>query len=211
RVDRFIANSNYVRQRIAKYYRRESVVINPPIDVGRFTVGYGPRSGFVVVSRLIPYKRVDLAVQACTKLNLPLTIIGDGSELAKLQAMAGPSVHFAGRLSDAEIADELGRAQAFIFTADDDFGLTPLEAMACGTPVIALGKGGATETVVKGTTGSWFLEQTPESLGEVLQKFNSEDYDPAKIRNHAERYDQSVFIKKIHKYVIDQMETYKKG
>lgn len=206
RVDAFVANSQYVSSRIAKFYRRESEVINPPIDVKRFKVHHGPRSGFVVVSRLIPYKRVDLAVQACTELNLPLNVIGDGSELARLQAMAGPSVRFSGRLDDAQIAEELGQAKAFIFTGEEDFGLTPLEAMACGTPVIAFAKGGALETVVNGTTGSFFAEQTVESLKVALQAFKPESYEAAKIRTHAEGYDQAIFIKKIQQFVDKKLE-----
>ena len=161
---------------------------------------------FVVVSRLIPYKRVDLAVQACTELNLPLNVIGDGSELARLQAMAGPSVRFSGRLDDAQIAEELGQAKAFIFTGEEDFGLTPLEAMACGTPVIAFAKGGALETVVNGTTGSFFAEQTVESLKVALQAFKPESYEAAKIRTHAEGYDQAIFIKKIQQFVDKKLE-----
>lgn len=206
RVDSFIANSNYVQQRITKYYRRESEVINPPIDLSRFELGRQTRSGFVVVSRLIPYKRVDLAVQACTKLGLPLTVIGGGSELSKLEDMAGPTVRFVGRLDDEAVAAQLARAEAFLFTAEEDFGLTPLEAMACGTPVIAHGKGGATETVVDGVTGTFFEEQTVDSLVRVLKEFNPDAYDPAKIRTHAAGYDEAVFIKKIKNFVNQQVK-----
>lgn len=201
RVDKFIANSEYVKARIEKYYRQPAEVVNPPIDTSRFSVYEGKRDGFVVVSRLIPYKRVDLAVQACTQLGLKLTVIGDGSELDKLKDIAGSTVHFAGRLTDEEVAEALGRAQAFLFTAEEDFGLTPLEAMACGTPVIAYGKGGATETVVAGKTGEFFAEQTVQSLVAVLRDFDASKYRSAEIRQHAEGFDQAVFIKKIHKFI----------
>lgn len=210
RVDQFIANSKYVQERITKYYRRESEVINPPIDATRFQVNEGEREGFVVVSRLIPYKRVDLAVQACTALDRPLTVIGDGSELEKLRAMAGPTVKFVGRLSDEQTAAAYGRAKAFLFTAEEDFGLTPLEAMACGTPVIAFGKGGATETVVEGETGTFFNEQTPESLQKVLQSFDDSAFDRHKIRAHAEKFDEQVFIKNIKNFVSDNLKTIQK-
>lgn len=210
RVDAFVANSSYVEQRIKKYYRRPSTVINPPIQAARFKVGTAPRNGFVVVSRLIPYKRVDLAVRACTELNVPLTVVGDGSEMDKLKAMAGPSVTFLGRVGDEEINQAYASASAFIFPADEDFGLTPLEAMAAGTPVIAYGKGGATETVVEGTTGTFFAEQTVASLKAALESFNPKTYDPAKIRGHAEQFDEGVFIKKIQKFVADNLKEYQK-
>jgi len=211
RVDSFIANSHYVEQRIAKYYRRPSTVINPPIQAGRFKIGAGSRSGFVVVSRLIPYKRVDLAVRACTELNLPLTVVGDGSEMDKLKAMAGPSITFLGRAGDKETEQAYASASAFIFPADEDFGLTPLEAMAAGTPVIAYGKGGATETVVEGTTGTFFAEQTVASLKAALQAFNPKNYDAAKIRAHAAQFDEAVFIKKIQKFVDTNLKEYQKN
>jgi glycosyltransferase involved in cell wall biosynthesis len=210
RVDAFIANSRYVQRRIAKYYRREAEVINPPIDSSRFSIKSGPRSGYVVVSRLIPYKRIDLAVQACTELNLPLTVIGEGSETEKLKEMAGPSIDFKGRLSDEQVAAELAQATAFIFTGDEDFGLTPLEAMACGTPVIALAKGGSTETVVAETTGSFFDEQTVESLKAALKSFDYKDFDPVKIRAHAEKFDEAVFIKKIRNFIQSKLKEAKK-
>lgn len=210
RVDRFIGNSGYVKRRIEKYYRQPATVIHPPIDAGRFKVYNGKREGLVVVSRLIPYKRVDLAVQACTELGLPLTVIGDGTEMTKLQALAGPTVTFAGRLSDAEITDALGRAEAFLFTAEEDFGLTPLEAMASGTPVIAYGKGGATETVVEGKTGLFFDQQTPESLKEAIKRFKPADYNPKALRAHAEQWDEKVFIEKIKKFVDDNLEEHTK-
>ena len=211
RVDRFIANSKYVKQRISKYYRRDSDVINPPIQAERFQIGAGARSGFVVISRLIPYKRVDLAVRACTELNLPLTVVGDGSEMDKLKAMAGPSVTFLGRAGDEAVNRAYASATAFIFTADEDFGLTPLEAMAAGTPVIAYGKGGATETVVEGKTGTFFAQQTVASLKSALQAFDPKVYAAAKIRAHAEKFDETVFIKKIQKFVADNLKEYQKN
>jgi glycosyltransferase involved in cell wall biosynthesis len=211
RVDEFIANSRYVEQRIAKYYRRDSTVINPPIQVDRFAPTAESRTGFVVVSRLIPYKRVDLAVRACTELKLPLTVIGDGSELDKLKAMAGPTINFLGRAGDEETNYAYASATAFIFPAEEDFGLTPLEAMASGTPVIAYSKGGATETVIEGKTGIFFPEQTVASLKAALKAFKPADYDPATIRAHAQQFDEAVFIKNIQKFVADNLKDYQKN
>jgi glycosyltransferase involved in cell wall biosynthesis len=210
RVDHFITNSAYVAKRTNKYYRRQSTVIHPPIDGDRFQIKRGPKRGYVVVSRLIPYKRVDLAVVACTKLNLPLTVVGDGSEMEKLKAMAGPSIRFTGRLTDQGVARELSEASAFIFTAEEDFGLTPLEAMASGIPVLAYGKGGARETVVHGQTGTFFNEQSVNALVEALKKFDPSAYDPEALRSYALEFDQSVFIKNIKKFVEDKIKEIKK-
>jgi glycosyltransferase involved in cell wall biosynthesis len=207
RVDQFIANSNYVKQRIRKYYRRDATVINPPIDISRFKVNEGVRRGFLVVSRLIPYKRVDIAVQACRNLDLPLTIIGDGSELAMLKTMGGPKTVFKGHLSDKDTAEEYSKAEALLFCSEEDFGLVPLEAMSCGTPVIAYGKGGALETVVEGKTGMFFMEQTAESLTKCLKSFKNSTYNPQTIRVYAEGFDEAVFIKKIKKFVESNLKN----
>ncbi len=209
RVDHFIANSAYVAKRTKKYYRRDAEVIHPPIDASRFTIKDGPKRGFVVVGRLIPYKRVDLAVAACTRLRLPLTVVGDGSELERLKAMAGPTIRFTGRLSDEDVAREMAEASAFLFTAEEDFGLTPVEAMACGRPVIAYGVGGATESVIDGETGMFFKEQTVDSLSSALQSFRPEDYDAASIRRHAEDFDEAVFIQKIKEFVETKLNDRK--
>jgi glycosyltransferase involved in cell wall biosynthesis len=210
RVDHFIANSDYVAARINKYYRRESTVIHPPISVDRFKVHDGPKRGFIVMSRLVPYKRFDLAVQACTKLDLPLTVVGEGSELERLKAMAGPTITFAGRLSDKEAAKTLSEHSALLFCAEEDFGIVPLEAMAAGVPVIAYGKGGALETVVDGKTGAFFNEQTVDSLVEVLKRFNPNDYDPKALRAHAEKFDEKVFIENIKNFVDSKLKESQK-
>ena len=211
RVDQYLTQSHYIAGRIEKYYRRsDTPVINPPISVDRFKVVDGPKAGFLVVSRLVPYKRVDLAIQACNELGLPLTVIGGGSELERLKQMAGPTVNVTGRLSDKEIEEAYAIASGFIFTSEEDFGLTPLEANAAGVPVIAYGAGGALETVIEGKTGTFFAEQTVESLKEALKRFNHKDYDPQFMRKHAEGYDESEFIKKIKKFVDDKFREQKK-
>jgi glycosyltransferase involved in cell wall biosynthesis len=212
RPDRLVTQSHYVARRIAKYYRRDDTpVINPPIQADRFQVGTEERNGFVVVSRLVPYKRVDLAIQACNQLRLPLTVIGGGTELERLRKLAGLTVKVVGRRSDAEIAAAYASAQAFIFPAEEDYGITPIEAMAAGTPVIAYAAGGATETVEEGITGTFFSEQTVASLVAALQSFDPTQFDPAKIRAHAERYDEAEFIKKMQKFVDDNLRDYHKN
>jgi glycosyltransferase involved in cell wall biosynthesis len=210
RVDRFIANSSYVAQRTQKYYRRDAAVIHPPIDTTRFSIYDGPKRGFVTMSRLVPYKKIDLAVRACTQLNLPLTVIGEGSELEKLKTLAGPTITFAGRLNDEQAAQAIREASAFIFCAEEDFGIVPLEAMASGVPVIAYAKGGALETVVDGVTGAFFADQTVESLVATLKSFDPKRYQPAKIRAHADSFDQTLFIKNIQKYVDYNLKEYRK-
>lgn len=211
RVDQYVTQSHYIAGRIKKYYRRENTpVINPPISANRFKAIDGPKEGFLVVSRLVPYKRVDLAIQACNELELPLTVIGGGSELERLKDMAGPTVNVTGRLSDQDIEEAYAKASGFIFTSEEDFGLTPLEANAAGVPVIAYGAGGALETVIEGKTGTFFEEQTVESLKEALERFNYKDYDPKFLRQHAEKFDEAEFIKKIKKFVDDKVKEYKK-
>lgn len=212
RVDQFVANSHYVAARVAKYYRQKADVIHPPITASRFTPTGQPGHGFVVVGRLIPYKRADLAVKACTELGVPLTVFGSGSELESLKAIAGPTVTFQPGPSDEMISRGFADAKALIFPADEDFGLTPLESMASGRPVIAYGKGGALETVVDGKTGIFFKEQTVESLKEAIQHFLTieDSFDAKAIRAHAEKFDDAEFIKNIQKYVTTHLEKYQK-
>ena len=197
RVDHYMANAHLVARRIAKHYRREATVIHPPIRVADFTPGPA-EDHFLVVSRLVPYKRVDLAVQAANRTGATLRVVGDGPLYAELKAMAGPSVSFLGNLSDAEVRAEYSRCQAFLFPGFEDFGLTPLEAMAAGKPVIAYGKGGALETVVDGVTGLVFGEQTVDALVGAIGRFERQTFSPEAIRRHAGAYDEAVFAEKIH-------------
>lgn len=201
RVTYFIANSTEVQRRIKTYYHRDSAVLYPPVDTNLFTVGTGKRSGYIVVGRQVPYKRIDLAVAACTKLRVPLTVIGDGSESAALAAMAGPTIRFLGRASDEVLAAEMAKATALIFPSFEDAGIVPLDAMAAGTPVIAFGQGGALDSVVPGKTGEFFSEQTVDSLAKALMVFNPNAYDPKIIRAHAETFDEKIFIAKIKSLV----------
>jgi glycosyltransferase involved in cell wall biosynthesis len=203
RVDHFIANSPVTAERIRKYYRRDSVVIPPPVDAQRFHFDPAtqPEDYFLVVSRLIPYKRIDLAIQACNKLNLPLIVIGNGRDRDKLQKMAGPTIRFMGRLSDEEVLHYFSHCRALLFPGEEDFGITPLEAMASGRPVIAYGAAGALASVVDGVTGAFFKEQTVESLASVLASFDERQFDPQTIRNHALEFDVPRFRRRILQFI----------
>src|SRR5262249_12825277 len=201
RVDYFVANSPAVVRRIAKYYRRQSVFIPPPVDTRRFFVA--PRHGdyFLIVSRLAPYKRIDLAVQACSLLNLPLRIIGTGRDEGRLRRLAGPSVRFLGWQSDDEVRRHLAHCRALILPGEEDFGLAPVEAQASGRPVIAYGRGGALATVVEGSTGLFFYQPTAEALAAVVDGFCDDYFDPYAIRRHAEQFDATCFSRRFQRFI----------
>jgi glycosyltransferase involved in cell wall biosynthesis len=209
RVDHFIANSPLVAERIRKYYRREAIYIPPPVEASRFPFNPAIETEdyFLILSRLVPYKRIDLAVEACNQLQLPLVIIGGGRDLARLKHMAGPTIRFLGKLSDEEVLHYYARCRAFIFPGEEDFGITPLEAQACGRPVIAYGAGGALATIVGGTTGVFFREQTVESLATVLSAFNEHLFNPTVIRNHALEFDTPRFRRRILQFIASESEA----
>lgn len=203
-VDYFIANSSEVRDRIHKYYGKDSVVINPPVDTEGFTPYALPldqRTGYLAHGRQVPYKRVDLAVRACTELGLPLTVSGSGPEHDSLVGMAGPSVRFVTGASDEEVAKLFGSARAYLFPALEDFGIVQVEALAAGTPVIGYREGGTQDIIRDGIDGCWFDEQTPESLMSVLQDFDQNNFDETNIRGRAKLFDKSSFISKITEFV----------
>jgi glycosyltransferase involved in cell wall biosynthesis len=201
RVDHFIAISTEIQARIKSYYQRESVIIYPPIDTARFLPSSIVEDYFLVVSRLIPYKRIDLAVQAATKLGVPLKVGGKGRDLDRLREMAGPTVEFLGYVSDDQLPDLMARCRAFIFPGLEDFGITPVQAQAAGRPVIAYGGGGALDTVIPGKTGVLFGKMTVESLMEAMQSFDPSDYDPVELRLHAQQFDTQVFKRQISEYI----------
>jgi glycosyltransferase involved in cell wall biosynthesis len=206
-VDAFVAISGEVRDRISRLYGRESTIIYPPVQAQRFAPARSldPASQranyYLVVSRLIPYKRIDLAVRAFNELGLPLWIAGDGRDRTSLEAMAGPNVRFLGRVPDEELGRLLADCQAFVFPGLEDFGIAPVEAMAAGRPVIAYAGGGALDTVVEGVTGTFFDEQTAGSLAEAVQRFDEMTFDGATIRAHAERFDVSAFKAQLWEFV----------
>lgn len=204
-VDHFVAISQVVRQRIAKYYRRDATVIYPPVNTDAFAPADERGDYFLVVSRLVPYKRVDLAVRAFSKLGLPLYVVGGGRDAAALRAMAAPNVRFLGQVSDRELKGYVAGCRALIFPGAEDFGLTPLEAMAAGRPVIAYAKGGALETVVEGVTGEFFRDQSAESLAEAVSRFDERRYDGTALCQHAEQYSRRVFKQRLGDFVASKL------
>jgi glycosyltransferase involved in cell wall biosynthesis len=189
RVDRFIANSQFVAGRIARYYNRTAVVLHPPVDVDFFTPGTGaPGPYFLVVSALVPYKRIDVAIAAADRLGVPLTVVGSGPDLSRLQAAAGPTVTFAGSPGNDVVRALYRGARALVLPAEEDFGIAPVEAMACGRPVVALGRGGAAETVRPGVTG-WLVD-TPsaDAFADAMNEARRHPLDPAPIVAHAQAF-----------------------
>ncbi len=209
RPDIMIANSTHIQSDIKKYYGRDSVVIHPPIDVGRFSklITTDPshkRRGFVTVGRQVPQKKTDLIVRACTELNQPLTVIGNGPEHDNLRALAGPTITFIADASDQDVAEAVANAKAFLFAAYDDFGITPVEALAAGTPVIAYQAGGALDYVQPGVTGAFFAEQTTESLAAALKRFDPKYYDSRVILQSAMAFSTREFDRKM-KSLLDSV------
>lgn len=203
--DVLIANSTYTQSKIQEYYGRESTVIHPPVDIQRFQgVGPAKRRGFVIAGRQTPYKRIDLAVKACTKLGVHLTVIGDGPDHQKLRRMAGKHVTFLTGVTDKDIKEDFQAAQAFIFPNVDDFGITAVEALAAGTPVIAYKAGGAMDYVTPGITGQFFTEQTPQSLMKALKSFDVRKFDHGQIAHYARRFSAPTFRTNIIKLIRSQ-------
>lgn len=200
-VDRFVAISINVKERIQRIYGRDSVVIYPPVDLRRFAASYENKGYYLVVSALMPYKRIDLAVQAFATLGRPLVVVGTGTELEKLKAMAKPNIVFKGWARDDELPGYYANCRALIFPGVEDFGIVPLEAMASGKPVIAFAEGGALETVVEGRTGVFFRQQTPESLMDAVKRLDGIQFSPEWIREHTLSFDRSVFKEAIREYV----------
>lgn len=206
RVDHFVANSNWIASRIRSYYRRESEVIHPPVDVDRFQpTRSAPEDFYLVVSRFVSYKRIDLAIQAANRLGRRLVVVGDGPNRRRLEALAGPTVEFLGLRSDAEVADLYARCRAFLFPAWEDFGIAPVEAQAAGRPVIAFGRGGALDTVIDGVTGIFFDEQTVESLIEAMERAERMEFDPGACRANAEGFDAQEFRRRFQSAVDGQL------
>jgi glycosyltransferase involved in cell wall biosynthesis len=206
RVDTFIANSSTTRRRIAKHYRRESTVLHPPIDVERFRPG-GERDEsdyYLVASRLVPYKRVDLAVAATAALGRRVVVVGGGPGESAVRGAA--HVDYRGHVSDEELLDLMRGARAMIFPAYEDFGMAPVEMMACGRPVVAYGAGGVTETVIDGVTGVFAAEQTVDSFVDALKRFERTPFDRARIRAHAETFSQQRFQDALRSLVSDEFQ-----
>lgn len=200
RVDRFVANSAHVRERIRRFYGRDAAVVHPPVDVERFRPGVQREDFYLVVSALVPYKRVDLAVDACRALGRRLVVVGSGPEAERLRVRAGPATRFTGWAPDAEVRDLLGRCRALILPGVEDFGMAPVEAQAAGAPVVALGEGGALETVHpeggngRPATGVLFRRPTADDLAEALLALEARSFDPAALRRNAARFGPTRFL-----------------
>jgi glycosyltransferase involved in cell wall biosynthesis len=215
RVDHFIAISSDVQRRIARYYERESVIIYPPVSTARFNTSASLSASisdqvddyFLCLGRLIPYKRVDLAVQACTQLRLPLIVAGDGRDRARLERMAGDTIKFVGRVSDEEAAKLMSRCRAFIFPGLEDFGIAPVQAMAAGRPVIAYAGGGALDTVIENKTGKLFHQQTVETLVNVLKNFDAGQFNTKEIRDFALKFDTKNFVRQLNGFIAQVTNT----
>jgi len=203
RVTHFIAISRAVAKRIHAYYGRKAAVIHPPVDTELFRTMPPEKieDFYLIVSRMVAYKRIDIAVEAFNRLGLPLVVIGDGAERKRLQKMSKPNITFLGRQQDAVIADYYARCKAFIFTSEEDFGITPLEAQASGRPVIAYQRGGALETVVEGVTGEFVNPQTAEALAQSVREFKEDEYHPELIRQHALEFNREQFKQRIKNFV----------
>ena len=205
RVDSYLANSQYVAKRIEKTYRRHADVIYPPVDTQRFIAGTMRENFYLTVSRFVPYKRVDLTIDAFNRLGLPLIVIGDGNNRALLQKAARKNVRFLGKQPDSVVEDYMQRCRGFIFPPEEDFGITPVEAQAAGAPVIAYQKGGQAETVLDGKTGLLFAQQTAESLIESVKQLEATfvELEPCVLRPHAEQFSAETFRRRFKQFVTE--------
>ncbi|MCB9078756.1 MAG: glycosyltransferase [Anaerolineaceae bacterium] len=211
-VDHFIAISKDIQTRIKTYYGRDSVIIYPPVDTGRFRPAEGEPQGdyYLIVSRLIPYKRIDLAVQALSRLKRRLIIVGDGRDRAQLEQLAGPTVEFKGRLPWDDVAKLMANCRAFLFPGFEDFGIAPVEAQAAGRPVIAFAKGGALDTVIEPETGLFFREQTVECLMAAVEQFETMAFDPVSARANAERFSNQRFKQQLSQFIGEKWQAFER-
>ncbi len=204
RVDYFVAISAEIQQRVKRYYQRDSIVIHPPVDIRRYAPQRDIGDYYLIVSRLIPYKRIDLAIEAFNRLGRPLVIAGSGRDVARLEKLAKPNVQFLGRVSDADLPDLVARCKAFVFPGREDFGITPVEAQASGRPVIAFGAGGALDSVIDGETGVLFEAQTVESLMAAVERLNTLRIDPMNVRRHAETFSTDTFKQQLGTFIEEK-------
>lgn len=212
RVDHYISQSQFIADRIKNYYNRDSsAIIHPPTDTENYYTSKQIGNYYLIISRLKPYKKVDLAVKAFSKMNIPLKVIGIGEEMEKLKKLAKPNVEFLGHISEQEKRKYLSECIALIHPQEEDYGLTPIEAMASGRPVIAYNKGGATETVIDGQTGKLFNEQSWEELIDTVIKFKPEQYNPQELKQHAEKFNSHNFYTQIREFVDSKYREFNEG
>jgi glycosyltransferase involved in cell wall biosynthesis len=209
RVDHFVAISNYIAKRIKKIYGRESEVIYPPVDVEGMPFQEAKEDFYLTVSRFVPYKKIDLIVEAFSQTpERKLVVIGDGPEMMKVKKKAGKNIEILGQQNDFTVRDYMKRAKAFIFAAEEDFGIVIVEAQAAGTPVIAFGQGAALETVVEGKTGLFFDAQTIPSLLKILNKFDRTEFDPKHLRERAQKFDKARFQREFQDFVARKLKEF---
>lgn len=204
RVDHFIAISQEVRRRIAKVYGREATIIYPPVDTSRFAPVNKVDDYYLFVGRLVPYRRLDLLIEAFNKMKRPLHIAGSGRDRQRLERLAGPTIKFLGYVPDADLPPLFAGCKAFVFPGEEDFGIAPIQAMAAGRPVIAYAAGGALDTIVPGVTGLLFAEQTVDDIIQAVESFDVEQVDTAVIRQHAVQFDTEVFKEKFKSFVSEK-------
>jgi len=212
RVDYFISNSNNVKKRILKYYRRDSTVIYPPVDVENMIFSAKKEDYYLIVSQLVSYKRIDIAVRAFNELKKELIIVGEGGEYKKLKKMAKPNIKFVGWQEAENLKQFYAGAKAFIFPGEEDFGITPVEAQASGTPVIGFGRGGLLETVVEGKTGFFFYKQDHNDLIDIVEDFESKPdmFDPYKVRGNSLGFSRERFERDLRKFMEEKYEEYRR-
>jgi glycosyltransferase involved in cell wall biosynthesis len=209
RVDVFIANSKTVQNRITKYYRRDSVIIHPSVEVENFHIAPdGPKNYYLAGGRLVTYKKFDWIIEACNRLKMPLKIFGEGIAENDLKKIAGPTIEFLGRVSDDDQKKLYAECIAYIQPQVEDFGMTAVEAMASGRPIIALAKGGSTETIVEGVTGVFMKYEGWEGVLDALLHFDQNKFDPEKIRAHAQKFSRAVFEEKIRALVAEHIKSH---
>lgn len=208
RVDYFIANSENIARKIKKYYRREAEVIYAPVELKKFHLSAEIGNYFLTGGRLVAYKKFDLTIQTFNKLGWPLKIFGVGPELKSLKKMARPNIEFLGKVPDTKLAEVYSHSRAFIFPQEEDLGITALESMASGRPVIAYGRGGALETVIPDKTGILFPEQTIESLAEAIKSFDPKKFNPEEIREYVAQFDAALFEKKVKEFIAKALAEY---
>jgi len=210
RVDVFIANSNYIKGRIKKIYNRDAKVIYPPVDVNNFTLETDKEDYYFTASRMVPYKKIDLIVKSFNKLpNKKLIVAGDGPDYKKIKAIAGPNIQLVGFLEEKELKKHISKAKAFVFAAEEDFGILPVEAQACGTPVIAYNRGGTKETIIDGKTGLLYKEQSESSIENAVMEFEKLEFNPNEVRENALRFSKERFEKEIKDFVTSEYQNFK--
>jgi glycosyltransferase involved in cell wall biosynthesis len=205
RVDHFIAISENIRQRIAKVYRRDSTIIFPPVDTSRFAPSSRVEDYYLMVGRLVPYRRIDILIEAFNRLKRPLLIAGDGRDRERLESLAGSNIQFLGYVPDEDLPDLLARCHAFMWPGEEDFGITPIQAMAAGRPVIAYAAGGALETVIPGRTGMLFEEQTADAIVKAVESYGATAVDVSDICAFAQQFDTELFKRKIQRFVEEKV------